>query len=177
MGNIQDIPFDISDFHGRENSSVVAFFGRLSPLSNFHNTALNIEGTSYCCVEQYYQRERSLAAQYEKTAIQIMITKDPIQMKILGESVKILPADNWEPNLTMKTALEAKFVQDLNLRNFLLKTGDRKIVEASMNYKRGCGQTLKSPNILNPTTWVGDNMMGKLLEEIRDEIMFINTPL
>ena len=135
-----NVPFDISDINGRENSSVVAFFGRLSPLSNFHNTALNIEGTSYCCVEQYYQREKALAAQDEKTAIQIMITKDPIQMKILGESVKIQPADNWEPNVTMKIALEAKFGQDPNLRNFLLQTGDRKIVEASMNYKWGCGQ-------------------------------------
>ena len=112
-----------------------------------------------------------------KTAIQINITKEPIQMKILGESVQIQPADNWEPNVTMNIALEAKFGQAPNLRNFLLQTGDRKIVEASMNYKWGCGQTLKSPNILNPTTWVGDNMMGKLLEEIREELMFINTPL
>ena len=155
----------------------MAFFGRLSPLSNFHNTALNIEDTSYCCVEQCYQREKALAAQDEKTAIQINITKEPIQMKILGESVKIQPADNWEPNVTMNIALEAKFGQAPNLRNFLLQIGDRKIVEASMNYKWGCGQTLKSPNILNPTTWVGDNMMGKLLEEIREELMFINTPL
>ena len=50
---LSDVPFDTSSLAQREDDSTVAFFGRLSVLSNFHDPPLLLDIYFFTCAEQY----------------------------------------------------------------------------------------------------------------------------
>lgn len=69
----------------------------------------------------------------------------------------------------MVQALEAKFT-DPELRQILLDTGDRIIVEASP-YDRIWGVGLsENDDDLYAGNWKGQNLLGKALMEVRDKL-------
>jgi ribA/ribD-fused uncharacterized protein len=64
-----------------------------------------------------------------------------------------------------------KFSQDENLKEFLLNTNERILVEASpMDKIWGIGLAADHPNIENPILWKGENLLGFALMEVRDEL-------
>jgi ribA/ribD-fused uncharacterized protein len=66
----------------------------------------------------------------------------------------------------------AKFQQNLTLREFLLDTGDRILVEASPVDKIwGIGLAADHPDALFPEKWPGLNLLGIALMEVRSKIM------
>ena len=66
----------------------------------------------------------------------------------------------------MKTAVVAKFVQNNSLKQKLLATGDRKLVETTRDTFWGEGATMYSPCLVN-NTWNGQNKLGDILVEVR----------
>ena len=79
--NLSDVPFDTSSLAQREDDSTVAFFGRLSVLSNFHDSPLLLDRDYFTCVEQYYQFEKARIAKDNRAQLEIMIATDPANMK------------------------------------------------------------------------------------------------
>ena len=70
----------------------------------------------------------------------------------------------------MRTGVRAKFVQHPELRKQLLETGDRMIGEAdARDLYWGIGTSVTSEKSKHPEKWRGQNKMGKLLMELRDE--------
>jgi len=65
----------------------------------------------------------------------------------------------------------AKFSQHADLKEFLLNTGDRVIVEASP-YDRiwGIGMATTDANAENPARWKGLNLLGFALMEVRERL-------
>ena len=66
--------------------------------------------------------------------------------------------------------MKAKFSQNARLKDYLIKTGDNVLVEASLDLFWGAGKRMEDRNIFKTETHVGKNMCGKLLMEIRDEL-------
>ncbi len=61
-----------------------------------------------------------------------------------------------------------KFSQNLHLKNFLLKTKDSRMVEASPTNKRwGVGLNIKSPETFDPQHWNGQNWMCEILDRVK----------
>lgn len=65
----------------------------------------------------------------------------------------------------------AKFTQNEALKQFLLATGTKVLVEASP-YDRiwGIGLLADDPKASHPSTWQGENLLGFALMDVRDAI-------
>ncbi|MEO0340141.1 MAG: NADAR family protein, partial [Bacteroidota bacterium] len=65
-----------------------------------------------------------------------------------------------------------KFSQAPELKEFLLNTKDRILVEASPYDKIwGIGLNAQAEGIENPDTWKGQNLLGFALMEVRDQLL------
>ena len=69
----------------------------------------------------------------------------------------------------VKRGNQAKFSQNPELKEFLLKTGKRILVEASPRDRIwGIGMGRSNPDAENPLKWKGTNLLGFALTEVRD---------
>lgn len=155
-----------------ENEEIYAFFGQASPLSNFHWCNLEIEGKRYHSVEHYYQYKKALYAEKPDLAKKIYDANHPAECKKLAKNLKLRDSDiHWLPRAVeiMKSALTVKFTTYPQLKAELLKTGDRKIVEASTDTFWGCGKRLSDPLLVHTAYDDGEgrNQLGRLHMELR----------
>ena len=79
--NIYKSGLPVHTLHERENTMVVSFQGMLSPLSNFHACSLNIDGTKYSSIEQYYQAEKAKRHNDHEVLAKILLESDPVAIK------------------------------------------------------------------------------------------------
>jgi len=92
----------------------------------------------------------------------IRTAKTPRNAKSLGRSRKVKIRQDWEhvKDDIMRKAVRAKFETHDDLREILLATGDRELIEnAPRDYYWGCG-ALRT----------GKNMLGKILMEVREQL-------
>ena len=104
----------------------------------------------------------------------ILDANNPIDHKRLGDTIKGFKKDVWKASSKklMKQGLKAKFSQNVDLKQALLATGDRYIVEASPHDKHwGSGASLYSDECLNISAHKGENVLGILLMEVREEML------
>ena len=103
----------------------------------------------------------------------IRACSDPKEIKALGRNVRNFDEALWDK---MKYPLVLmgnynKFVQNEDLRKFLLSTGDCVLVEASpYDHVWGIGLSADDTRAKHPRQWNGDNLLGFALMEVRDEI-------
>ena len=72
----------------------------------------------------------------------------------------------------MTFSLLFQFTQNENLREQLFATKGTVLVEANpFNRIWGIGLTANNPKALNKNTWRGENRLGYILTQIRDELM------
>jgi ribA/ribD-fused uncharacterized protein len=71
----------------------------------------------------------------------------------------------------MRAILRAKFTQNLELRKQLLNTEDKVLANADARDKYwGIGTSASTAIAKDPKKWKGENLLGKLLMEIRTEL-------
>lgn len=102
-----------------------------------------------------------------------MKAKKPKEYKDLGKKVKNFKHDIWDTHkrdIVFKCNM-AKFTQHKTLRDKLLSTGNKILVEASP-YDDIWGVKLKKDDvrILDKSTWLGQNLLGYILMDVREEI-------
>ncbi len=94
-------------------------------------------------------------------------------MKALGRQVRGFDAKVWD-EIKFGIVLNAsylKFSQNASLRDFLLRTGSKILVEASPVDKIwGIGLAASDENAQNPMKWRGQNLLDFALMRARDEI-------
>lgn len=95
------------------------------------------------------------------------------KVKKLGRKIKNFDSSKWD-EVKFDVVVEGnflKFSQDEDLKDFLLSTGDKILVEASpFDPVWGIGLDSKAPNIENPHTWEGENLLGYALMQVRDRL-------
>ena len=179
--NMHELPDEVNPWQlaHQEDRDALAFFGIQSPFSNFHPASFRVDGIDYNCTEQYLFYNKAARYGDLKAANQIMATKDPYKIKRISHRIKIVDknvtAETWkkEGPIVMKAGLSAKFKQNPHLKHRLLATGQKRLIEGSKSDTFwGVGVSHKDPKVLNPENWKPGalNTLGKLLEEVRNEI-------
>lgn len=74
----------------------------------------------------------------------------------------------------MKSILRRKFQQTQGLADQLIGTANKQLHEATSDAKWGIGAELAS-KALADTTWMGQDILGNLLEQVRAELAKGNT--
>jgi ribA/ribD-fused uncharacterized protein len=148
--------------------------GTYRDFSTMSNHEIEIEGTKYPSVEHYYQAMKAIAFKDDETLKKIMKTKTSKAVKALGNKVKDFNEEKWNEQRfdAMYKAVRAKFVQHPELREKLVETGDKKIGYADardMYWSIGTSMGLEKAK--SPSKWRGQNVLGKILMELREEFI------
>lgn len=158
------------------DESDLYFQSEFSPLSNFFSSPIIDENeTHYTSSEQFFQHKKALFHGYTLTADKILRTRDPYELKRLGN--KVTQSQEWKDmeEETMLTILRAKFLQNPNLYQILIDTGSLHLHEASADHKWSTGAELAS-KALQMGSWPGQDRMGFLLEKLCAELQGITLP-
>jgi N-glycosidase YbiA len=130
--------------------------------SNFSPHGIIIHDTYWTTVEHYYQAQK-FAGTPDAVIIPVIHAADtPEEAAALGRCSTRQIRPDWEVVKTqvMREAVLKKFLAHADIREILLNTGDRLLIEDSpRDYFWGCGA--------NKT---GQNHLGKILMGVREEI-------
>lgn len=125
--------------------------------NNFKKAPMFIYNRQWKNVESAFQAQKTFdVVEYDS----IWKANSPREAKDLGQKVTLRP--DWEKvkYQVMLECVKAKFEQHTDLQDLLLSTGDEEIVENSpIDSYWGCGADGK-----------GQNMLGKVLMQVRDEL-------
>ena len=140
-------------------------------LSNFYIAPFIIDNKNYDSVERYMHYQKALLFNDLITAEKIYKCSTPYQCKQLGRQVKNFKENIWNLNKEkiVYDGVYNKFKQNIYLKNKLLSTKSKILVEASP-YDRiwgiGYNETIALENI---EKW-GSNLLGKILNNVRKEL-------
>ena len=117
--------------------------------------------------------QKALLFDNTEIAQKIMETEDPSAHKALGREITGFIEEIWNQH-KYQFVLEAnlaKFSQNEPLKEFILSTGSKILVEASPFDKIwGIGMSASDENITNPSLWKGQNLLGIALMEVRETL-------
>ena len=142
-------------------------------LSQWQTSPFAVDADDYSCTEQYMMAAKARFFEDEEVRAEILATTDPKTMKALGRKVHGFDGGQWNKvkYSIVLTGNYYKFVQNEAMRDYLLSTGDKVLVEASPYDKVwGIGLSAKDENASNPKQWRGENLLGFALMEVRDEL-------
>jgi ribA/ribD-fused uncharacterized protein len=142
-------------------------------LSQWWPVEFTVEGTTYASAEHFMMAGKALLFGDAETAEQIIAAPQPNAAKALGRQVRGFDEALWsEHRSTLVVAGNlAKFGQHADLREYLLGTGDRVIVEASPRDRIwGIGLSADDERAMSPTQWRGLNLLGFALMQVRESL-------
>lgn len=151
-----------------ETNTHVYFFGYESPFLNFHYTKFEYRGHTVNSSEQAFMLEK--AYMFDSTMIDIIAnTTNPAQVKKLGRKVQNFDEKKWfDVNFEVMVRILIRKFANENIKQVLLNTGDKIIVEASpYDYLWGAGMGINNPDLLK-NKWIGQNRLGNALMVVRD---------
>lgn len=155
--------------------NIIAFWkvgSEYGVFSNWYLRYMIIHAKRYNSVEQYMMYQKAMLFGDEEIADEIMQTYNMREIKALGRKVRNFDNKKWDEVKydIVLTAVKAKFTQYDDLKEILLETGDAEIVEASP-YDRIWGIGTNRPHeIMNKQKWKGQNLLGKVLMQVREEL-------
>ncbi len=140
-------------------------------LSQWYPAAFKIDGVLFPTAEHYMMAEKAKLFGDEKILKRVLEASHPSQAKKLGRQIANFDDRKWNSR-RFDAVVEgnvAKFGQNAKLKEFLLNTGNRVLVEASP-YDRiwGIGMAQDHRDIENPENWCGLNLLGYALMEARE---------
>lgn len=150
------------------------FFTEASPFSQWYRCSFTASEVTFNCAEQYMMHGKAVLFGDAEVAAQIIATAHPKQQKALGRKVKNFDDKVWkrEREAIVLAGSRLKYTQNPELKELLLATAGTELVEASP-YDRiwGIGLSAKDPRAQDPATWKGQNLLGKILTKLREELL------
>ena len=142
--------------------------------SQWYPSEFEVDGTIYYYAEQFMMAKKALLFKDYEALSKILSATDPKEIKQLGREVRNFDPAVWNQH-KYEIVVEgnmAKFSQNPELTEFLKSTGNRILVEASPYDKIwGIGLTERSPLVIDPSKWRGQNLLGFALMEVRDKLV------
>ena len=176
VDDLHKLPNDLSGFHASSETSIEknihAFFGELSPFSNFHKAPFELDNIKFFSSEQFIQWKKATLFKDIDSADRILVSNSAQECKELGKSIIGANEDTWKreaENLCYPGIL-AKFVQNRYLQDMLLSTNSQDLVEASYDTVWGTGVPLRHRDCLERMQWKGIGLLGHLLMRVRADI-------
>lgn len=163
-------------------SDFVFFWGHEARMENHPEACLSqwwhcdfeVDGVWYNCTEQYMMAQKALHFGDTEAYQQIMASYSPMEQKKLGRKVAGFDEESWNTvryDVVVKGNI-AKFSQNPPLRQYLLSTGDKILVEASpRDTVWGIGMSKEDKDAICPARWKGQNLLGLALMEVRNHII------
>jgi ribA/ribD-fused uncharacterized protein len=160
----------------------LAFWGHQPPpgggagkgcLSQWWPSAFTVDGELYASAEHFMMAAKALLFGDAQTAERIRAAPHPRRAKDLGREVRGFDEQRWaERRFDLVVAGNlAKFGQHAELRDFLVGTGRRVLVEASPYDKVwGIGLAADHEHCTSPEHWPGLNLLGFALMEVRQRL-------
>lgn len=149
-------------------------------LSQWYMAPMTIDGVYYNCMEQYLMAEKARTFGDEATEARIMAEYSQMVIKKLGRQVTDYDDAIWcaeRQEFSVRGNIY-KFAQNPKLKEFLLSTGDRILVEASPKDRIwGIGLDENHPDAMVPSRWQGENLLGFALMEVREHLRRIDRRL
>ena len=144
-----------------------------SCLSQWYESPFEANGLEYATAEHYMMAEKARLFGDLATLQQILASSNPGQAKALGRSVQGFVEQTWNEccwDVVVRGNL-GKFSQNPPLRDFLLATQNRVLVEASPHDRIwGIGLHRDDPRAAEPAQWLGENRLGFALMEVRSHL-------
>ncbi|HAD20052.1 MAG TPA: hypothetical protein DCF42_06600, partial [Lachnospiraceae bacterium] len=140
--------------------------------SNWYRKTFVIDDFKYLHVEQYMMAQKARLFHDSERYTAILRATNPWECKDLGKQVTPFDSKAWDAVRydVVKTANRAKYEQNPDLMARLLSTGDAILAEASPKDNIwGIGVDASAASEMNPSEWPGQNLLGKILMELRTE--------
>ncbi|PJN26831.1 NADAR family protein [Kitasatospora sp. CB02891] len=138
--------------------------------SQWTPSPFTVDGVEYLTAEHWMMAGKARLFGDEESVPRILRARTPAEAQKLGRLVKDFDQDAWEAHRfeLVVTGNVAKFGQDERLRDYLLRTGTRVLVEASpLDRIWGIGLAADSEQAISPSQWRGLNLLGFALMEAR----------
>jgi ribA/ribD-fused uncharacterized protein len=165
----QGDPLKYIFFWGHSNSSL----GDLGKFifSQWYPSPFAVDGKLYQTAEHWMMANKAKLFGDDEIFEKILRVEKPGEVKDLGRRIKGFDEAKWNAHKVeiVRQGNIHKFSQNVQLKTFLINTGDRIIVEASpTDIIWGIGLTQDAPEVENPYTWRGENLLGFAIMEARD---------
>jgi ribA/ribD-fused uncharacterized protein len=150
------------------------FFTEASPFSQWYPCTFAAGGNAFRCAEQYMMHGKALLFGDHAVAAELLAASHPREHKALGRKVKGFDDVVWrrEREAIVHAGNHAKFTQNPELLELLLATQGTTLVEASPYDKIwGIGLAASDPRAQDAAQWKGQNLLGKILTALRDELL------
>lgn len=142
-------------------------------LSQWWPCSFVVEGQQFASAEHYMMWRKALLFNDTAVATRVLAARTPAEAKALGREVSGFSSPVWESerlSIVVDGNL-AKFGQDPALRSYLLSTGSQVLVEASPEDRVwGIGLVASDPRAADPAQWLGLNLLGEALMEVRSRL-------
>ena len=142
-------------------------------LSNWFLSEFTVGGITFSSMEQYMMYKKAVLFKDQITAEKILQTDDVAEIKALGRTVQNFDDEVWtkeRQGIVYNGVLE-KFRQNPELAEKLKKTGEEIIAECAVKDRIwGIGLSMKDENRLSIDKWRGQNLLGRILMRVREDI-------
>lgn len=139
--------------------------------SQWYRSPFVVDGITFTTTEHWMMAQKALLFNDKEVYEKILLADKPGEAKELGRQVANFEEETWVANRysIVKEGNWHKFSQNPVLKDYLLATGNRVLVEASpVDRIWGVGLAVDKPQIENPFAWRGLNLLGFALMEVRD---------
>ena len=144
-----------------------------SCLSQWFEAAFDVDGISYASAEHYMMAAKARLFNDDAVLGRILAATEPGAIKALGREIRGFDEATWRSHRwdIVVTANQEKFSQNPALRDFLVQTADRVLVEASpVDRIWGIGLAADDARAQHPAQWDGLNLLGFALMEVRSRL-------
>ncbi len=142
-------------------------------LSQWYPAGFEIDGVFYPTAEHYMMASKAALFGDVSMHAKILIAQDAPTVKALGRKISGFDQTIWDANCS-QIVIDgnfAKFSQNPELKDYLLNTKNKILVEASpYDNVWGIGLDENANNIDNPLVWKGANLLGFALMVVRDRL-------
>lgn len=132
-----------------------------------------VDGTKYMCCEQYMMAQKALVFGDMRIHDLVMYSNDPRSQKALGRKIEGYSDEIWHQTaqLVVYRGNLAKFTQHPDLKQWLMETGTKLIVEASPTDRIwGIGWSENDKEAWDTDKWRGKNWLGECIMKVRSDI-------
>jgi ribA/ribD-fused uncharacterized protein len=180
--NTYNLQWLLNKVEKKENVKYLFFWGHqpssggevtTSCFSQWWHEGSIVDDIYYKTAEHWMMAKKAELFSDTKMLEKILIANSPAEAKQLGRQVRNFDPAVWNENCfdIVCQGNYHKFSQHENLKEFLLNTKNRVIVEASPRDRIwGIGMGKSNENAERPQLWRGENLLGFALMEVRDKL-------
>ncbi|WP_306359339.1 NADAR family protein [Nocardia sp. CC227C] len=139
-------------------------------LSQWWPVEFTADGVIYRSAEHFMMAEKARLFGDDDMRARVLASETPADAKRLGRAVRGFDNATWlarRYDIVVRGSI-AKFGAHEALRDFLVGTGDKVLVEAAPRDRIwGIGMGADDPNAADPVSWRGENLLGFALMDAR----------